>query len=102
MTDADSLDRLQALLARHPALLDKMKGGADPDTAADELVKIARDNGIALDAADLRGHFKQAAAKAHAPGALSDDALDDVAGGGTHVITYSAALNQDGTCAASF
>jgi len=89
MNDVDALARLRSLFGEKPDLLDGMKGITDPTAAAAKLAAIAEANGIALDAAELQAHFGQAIAQSQVSGALSDDALDGVAGGSAESISMS-------------
>ncbi len=74
MSTPDAIARLQALIAERPILAEPLKGLSDP--------AIGAENGITIEAADLRAYFQAAIAKARASGDLSDAQLDGVAGGG--------------------
>jgi hypothetical protein len=83
MSASEAIARLQALITARPALADPLKGLTDPAIAAERLAGIAGENGITIEAAALLAYFEAAIANAHASGALSDEQLDGVAGGGT-------------------
>jgi len=73
------IEALTRLLSDKPELAAALRGAATPDAAAETLARVAAENGIAVDKADLLAFHAERAGQANA--ALSDADLDHVAGG---------------------
>lgn len=73
------IDDLTRLLSEKPELVEALRGAASPEDAAEMLASAAKENGIAVDKAQLAAFHAEHAGSANAK--LSDADLDNVAGG---------------------
>lgn len=73
----ETIVQIQSMLQTDPALLAQVQSCADPVNAAAIIVKAAQAKGIEVSAEDVVAHAETATAQ----GALSDTALEQVAGG---------------------
>jgi hypothetical protein len=76
-------EKLQALIAANPDILSGPAGAGDVKEAAAALSRLAKAKGVDLVAADIETAFQTREAAAQPVEALDDDALAQVAGGGS-------------------
>lgn len=79
MTMPSPIEDLARLLSEKPELVTAVQGAASAEAAAETLIRIAAEHGIAVDKARLADHCARMATPAG--GALSDEELDHVSGG---------------------
>ena len=88
---ATVLHLLRDVLTREPALAEDVRRADSPAAAAEALARIGALRGIATDAAELRTYVTRLVATQRSQ-ALSDEALDAVAGGTASETGWSALL----------
>ena len=76
----DTISQLQTLIQADPALIAQLQSCSDAASSAAVIAKAAAAKGMDVTEPDLVAHFEGVAAK---QGTMSDDELEQVAGGGT-------------------
>ena len=76
----ETISQLEAMIKADPALVAQLQSCTDSASSAAVIAKAAAAKGMDVSAPDVVAHFEGAAAK---QGTMSDDELEQVAGGGT-------------------